>query len=211
MIKVDSQALGEVGRAFGLSGQGAGQTEFLDKELMQVVDVSNLIRRGRTPAATEGVFIAVIQNVHGAANTISTSVDPFNVTTGRLSPYPGPIPRDFDLWLLAANVTRNTGTGTMTAALRLTTPAGIQGWGIDDSGVAVVQTGTYPIVFWDALVTQTATFGLQDGRDPTFFRGIRMARGMGFNFTSTSSAIATYDCQLLLGLYPIGLGQDFLA
>lgn len=212
MKRVDSDALGIVTKALGLTGRGAAITEFLDAQLDQTLDVLPLVRRGRTQAGTEGIFTGVLQNVHGAANSLTTSVNPYNIATGRIAPYPDPVPAQFDIWLLAAVVRQNSGTGTLSAVLDF--QSNVQGWGVDDSGVAVVATLTQPLAFWDAVAVEGITFGLRNGaRGPYARLGIRLPRfgDPVLTFRSTSSAVATFSCQVVLGVFPVSLGQDGLA
>lgn len=210
MQSVNSQALGLTNRALGITGQPSRRTQFLDGELVQVFDVAAVARRSQTPADSEGVFSAVMRNVHGAADTISTTVDPFNVTTGRIGAYPGPVGRNFDVWLLGASVARVSGAGTLLARLMLRTNDATQGWGIDDQGVAIADAPTFPIGFWDS-VESTFGFGLRDGANPYIPLGIRMVRGQNLQYTSVSSAVETDQAQLTLGVYPVTLGQDALS
>jgi len=209
MKTVDSDALGVVNRALGLSGAGAQRTEFMDGVVDQTIDVAALIRRGRTQGATEGIYTAIMRVINTAANNISTTVDPYAVgTTGLIAPYPNPMPMNFDVWLLGASVDRVSGTGTMSLALRIDFLASQQGWGIDDQGVAVAVASTQVMAFWDTPFTAGTIFGLLD-QGGTFMKiGTRIPRGAVLTFHSLSSATSTYDCQVLLGVFPTALGQD---
>ena len=205
---VNSQALSQVARALGLTGAGAGSTNFTDGVLDQVLSVNELVRRGMTLASSEGVFTAVLENAHGAANTLSTTVDPYAVPVGVIPPYPSPMPLDQEVWLLEAGVVRTSGSGTISADLHIDYPNSAQGWGVDDGGSGVVASPPRAVAFWDSVVTGLTVFALQNGSNPTQKIGERLRRNGAVRFSSTSSSAATYQCVLLLGVFPIGLGQD---
>lgn len=211
MIVVDSDALGIVTRALGLTGKGAALTEFLDGQVDQVLSVNDLIRRGRTQVQRGGIYTGTMQTVHTDAETITFTVDPFDVTTGRIAPYPGPISNRFDLWAISVSVRRLSGGGTLTAQANLAYHADQIGWGIDDSGVAVTSNAGGSVAFWDSIVSQSNAFGLQNGSNPTQFIGQRLFPGTLLQVSSTSSLTSTYNFIWLLGLFPIALGQDVQA
>jgi hypothetical protein len=212
VLRIDSQALGTVSKALGISGRGALTSELEDASVVQVLDVGPLVRRGRTQGAGDGIYTAIIRNIHAGAGTIFTVVDPFDVTTGRRAPYPGPMPTSYDIWLETAALTFVSGSGTVTAALFTGGAGEAQGWGIDSAGAAVVTTPAFPLAFWDALIDETVVFGVQAGSEEPLARlGIRIRRGMNISFSTTASALATYDLELTLGVFPTGLGQDVLS
>lgn len=215
MKTVDSDALGVVTRALGLSGRGAQITELTDGVVDQSLAVNDLVRRGRTQAGTAGMYIGILENVHTDAETLESSIEPYLTPTGAIPPYPSPMPAGFDIWLMAASVEQKSGAGTLSAALFVNPPDATQGWGIDDSGVAVIGAiPPGPIAFWDSVVTQTREFGLQESGEPWARIGLRLIRPPRSNvevrFSSTSTLTATFRCNILLGVFPIALGQDVL-
>lgn len=216
MKKIDSDALGDITRALGLSGRGAPITELTDGIVDQSLNVNELVRRGRTIAGTQGIFTAVMRNVHGAGNTLATTVSPYETPAGNtIAPWPSPMPKQFDIWLLSATVRQASGTGTLAAALYIDYAGTQQGWGETDSGGGIVSAERIPLAFWDALATVSNEFAVLNQLG-TFARiGMRIPRPMVLGdtnlvFISVSSAIATFDCQLVLGVFPIGFGQDGL-
>jgi len=212
MKLVDSDALGMVNRALGITGSGAAITEFPDGVLDQVLDVSALIRRGRTQGRTTGLYYGVLRNIHAVADNQANDINPFNLAAvGLFPPFPSPIPNRFDLWLLTATVQQAAGTGTLGAALHLVWPTTQQAFGIDESGNAVTATPPITVAHWDALVTQTVEFGVLAGSEaPEAKINLRLPPSPDTRiiFQTTSSAAATFDCTLILGLFPVGLGQD---
>jgi len=210
--KIDSDALGILTKALGLSGAGSPITELADGVVDQALDVAPIVRRSRTQAATGGIYIGGLENVHGAGTTLTTSTFPYNVTVGSFAPYPVPMPLQFDIWLLSATMARASGTGTVTAQLQTIYGAAQQGFGVDDGGAAtgaltLLQTHAY----WDTLVTGGT--GLLRSEGPEAIIGLRLPRPSPtteLRFTSTSSAAATYVCLVTLGVFPVALGQDGL-
>jgi len=212
MKRVDSQALVFANRALGISGTGpSGPTEFVDGTLDQVIDVASIVRRGRTFAGTSGVFTGLLQTVHAGAGTLGTAVNIYNVATGGIAPFPSPIPASFDVWLLSATTRFRSGTGTFEGVLEIDYPASSQGFGVDDSGVAVVGVNASVVAWWDAINLVNTTFGVLNGaRGPYAHLGIRLPHHPDTRlvFRSIASALATFDCQVILGVFPVALGQD---
>ena len=210
--QIKGDALSAVASSLGLTGPGEQVTEFQDGILDQHIDVAPLIRRGRTQAATDGLYIGVMENVHGAADSQVSVIAPYLVPVGAIGPYPAIMPESFDVWILGASTQRTTGSGTMTASLAMRFGAPKMGFGIDEAGLSVAPVNVQIILaFWDALITENTTFGLLNGaRGPYKKIGIRMPRDAASDlvFRTTSSAIATFHLNLVLGVFPVGLGQD---
>lgn len=212
MKRVQSDALEVVNKSLGLTGAGAPVTELLDGVLHQHLEVSPLVRRGRTQAATSGIYDAVMRAIAGSATTIDVTVDPYNVGTGVISPYPDPVPPQFDVWLLAATLRIRSGGGSIISELFIDPPATAQGFGIDNTGTAVVVSDPKPVAAWDAVVGGGSNndFGTFNGDNVWQRIGMRLARNTNLYFIITTGAAATYDCQMLMGIFPIALGQDVL-
>jgi len=212
MIRMKSQALGTIKRALGLSGPESQTTEFHDGILEQTFDVTSSVRRGNTLGVTEGIFTGALQNVHGAAETLIAQADVYALPgVTAIAPWPSPVPPGFDVWLLGAFVRQTLGAGTLDSLLLL--QYGVQGFGIDDSDVAVTFNSEIPIARWDAVFTEGNIFGLQNGGGGPFVHvGMRIPRANTpvLSFRSTSSELATFTCQCIMGLFPAGLGQDAL-
>jgi len=217
MKRIDSDALEVLTKALGLTGAGAPVTELADGVVDQSLDVVPIVRRSRTLGITEGLYTAIISNIHGAANTLTTALDPYRPGAALvISPFPAEIPPQFDLWLLTATMRRQSGTGTVNATLAFQPGARDQAWGVTDAGVAVVQQDMQVIAYWNTLVTSNTTFGYLSGTSPPLIPlGIRLPRGNtafppSIRFVSAASAIATYNVSLNFGLFPVSLGQDGL-
>lgn len=210
MKKVDSQALGILTKSLGLSGAGAPVTELTDGVVDQAIDIAPIVRRSRTQAATEGIYIARLVNAHTDAQSLTTSLAPFNPTTTALPPYPLRVSKEFDIWMLSASLRQTSGGGTLSAALFMSTLASHVGMSTTGGAGSITQ---HAIAFWDALLTENQEFGLLAGSGLPFVKiGLRMPRSLStaIVFASTSSLTATFELAVVLGVFPVALGQDVI-
>jgi len=212
---VESQAFAPLNKTLGIGGSGDSETELLDGELVQTMEMGAIARRGRTIAGTEGLFRCVMRTVHTAAEVLTTSWQPYQPgATGTIAPYPNPVPDGFDVWLLGCSVERVSGNASISeAALRLTQVQ--QGFGIDDSAAAVVSTSVFTIAFWNSL-----ELGIEPAYGVISSRGwpwkpvkIRIPRKGAIAspflvFGAESGGTLTVDCVMLIGIFPSALGQD---
>ena len=216
---IRSDYLAPLDKSLGLAGAGdSPQTELLDGEVIQTIDVGTIVRRGGTLAGTEGIFRMVLRTVHTADEVLATSFQPYAAApTGVIAPYPTPVPAGFDFWLLAAFLSRVSVGGTMTrSSLRITNIQ--QGFGIDDSAAAVVSTETLTVAFWDALLggTLTNSFGTNNLDDLGMQKiGLRIPRKGAIAspfivFSCDSADAVTIDCMMLCALLPSAFGQDVI-
>ena len=209
MKTIDSQALDVLKKALGLQGPGAPVTELTDGIVDQVIDIGPIVRRSRTQAQTGGLYTGMLRNVHSGATSLTSSLSPFNAGTNALAPFPSPMPRGFDVWLLTAVVTQLSGSGTLSAALRVDYPGGLMGL----STVSLPSGTAQNVAFWNTVVVESATFGTKSGTTtPMQEIGLRLIRAptTAIVFASTSSATATFDCFVTVGVFPTALGQDGL-
>jgi len=212
MKRIDSGALELANRALGLTGTSPlAATEYEDGQLVQQIDVRPIVRRSRTIGITQGVVTMLIRNIHAVADTQLTAITPFVLgATGLRAPFPSPIPRTFDLWLLNATLRQVSGSGTLSAALFIDFPFDNLGFGIDSAGVAVVASDDVCVAFWDAVTTETLEFGLLNQLGVLAKINMRLPHNTTTRivFSSTSSAAATFDVNMRLALFPVTLGQD---
>jgi len=207
MKKIDSQALESLKNALGLSGPGSPTTELTDGVVDQVIDVGPIIRRSRTQAQTTGLYTAAIRNIHAGASAEANTLNPYDAGVRGVAPYPTPMTRGFDVWLLNAVVIQVSGSGTLSAALRVNCPASIMGLSTTGAGLATAQN----LAFWDAVIVEATTFGIQAANPKPMQKiGMRLPRSPDTQliFATTSSAIATFDCFMTVGVFPVALGQD---
>lgn len=214
---IDSDALGELTKALGLTGSGAPVTELADGVVDQALDVVPIIRRGRTLAPSGGLFTGIMSNEHTGATTITTNINPFAPGAAlALPPFPPTIPPQFDLWLLNATVRRQSGTGTLAAAMFFQPGARNQGWGVDDGGAQVVQQDIQCLAYWNTVFAANTVFAyFASTLGPLMQIGMRLPRGTAafppmLRFVSISSLTSTYNLSINFGLFPVTLGQDGL-
>ena len=213
---IDSDALTSLNRVLGIAGSrlGAQTTELDDGNLTQVLDVNEIVRRSRTLQDFDGIYFGVIRNVHAGAGELITSVDPYALPVGAGPGFPTNITAQtgLELWLIGASLYRISGTGTLDGAtLELIFDSPQQAFGVDDSGAAVATTGGIPLAHWDSILTTiTSNPGITEQGEVYIPMGIRLARAsIGLRFISdVAGAAATMQTNIILGLFPAGLGQD---
>lgn len=211
MKQVDSDALGVVNRALGLSGRGDDKTELEDGILSQGVDVAPMIRRGRTLQPSEGIFYGILRNIHSGSGLLTSQIFPWAADDNAVAPYPRRVPVQFDLWLLYATAIRSSGAGTVSASLSMRMSGLSQGWGANNLGAIVESLENTPLLHWTFNVALDDTFAtLSSTTQPLQKIGLRMPRvGVpSIIFASNASEAATWNCQVVMGLFPVSLGQD---
>ncbi len=208
---IDSDALGELNRSLGLTGRGSQVTELNDGIVDQIVDINLAARRGRTHGQTSGIFTPTMRNINVDIETVTTTINPYNVgTTAAVPPYPPVMPVQFDIWLIGASTRIVSGSGTFNATLALEQATPQQGFGVDDAGARPLVSEPIRLALWNGTATVGTTFGTLNTNNGPHWRGpIRLNRvNMTLVYVSLSSATQTSDCQLILGVFPSGLGQD---
>jgi hypothetical protein len=217
MKELDSVALELVNKALGLAGAGAQTTELEDGLLQQVLEVSGLIGRGRSPIG-DAIAWAVLQTTHGGADTQVVAVDPYFTTSspGITYNWPVPVPAGFDIWLIGAT---GRNLGLLTASALASGYVGLVGdvqgdaaWAQRESGGApgAVFPIRYPLVSWtgEATLGGQAFFVGDDNDAAARNDPVRIRRGSTIECRLTSTGTAVYQVAILLGLFPVGLGQD---
>lgn len=209
---IESDALDRLYRVLGLSGGALTKGTLLDDgNVSQVLSINEIVRRSRTPAATTGWYRPVFENVHAAASDEQSNIDPYAPGAVAFAPYPNPVPRGFDFWILGASLRRTSGAGTLTNANLGVRPVAAQfGWGIDEGGVQVSAPDNMVLAAWTSLNTGSIIkYGTRGNGDPYAHINLRVPRGTDLFFTSTAAgAAATFRCYLIAALFPEGLGQD---
>jgi len=212
---VDSDALGSIGKALGLSGQPSpGKTEFLDKSVDQVLDVGPLVRRGRAIVGTEGIFRGILQNDHLGAGALTSFINPYSVAANAIAPYPPLVEDGYDVWIVGASFRQTSGSGTVTGHLEIASQA--SGWGVLNGGAPVTAGQPMWLAAFDTLKdfgSSSFTLGVGDAGNVYWPINMRLGRagnagGTQIVFRTDASAIALYSCILVIALMPIGLGQD---
>jgi len=207
--QIDSAALGLITRVLRLGG-GDGAAAFLDDDnVSQVLNLNPIIRRSPSLVG-EGWFYGIMKNRHAGADNEVSLIDVYN-PIGARNGYPNPIPNTLDVWLLSVQGRRVSGAGALTAAaLDLLPVADQQGWGVNDGGDPVETASRMVLARWDSLETTMTNlqFFITEQGEPSVPIGIRVPRGADLEFSSFSGGAANFDLQLMLGVFPLALGQD---
>jgi len=213
---VDSQALEPVNKALGLAGSGDSQTEITDGIVDQVLEVGPIVRRGRTLGDSQGIFRAVFRNTHAGADAQTSVWSPYiTVVANAIAPFPTPMPDSFDLWLTGAGVRRQSGTGTVNAALMIQNVR--QGFGVSQTGAFVASNGRVALAFWNQSVSvDSDVFLVSGGNFEWPFRklALRIPRvseagtRVQIMFETSSTAASEWELNLFYGMFPVALGQD---
>jgi len=212
---IDSDALSQVQRQLGISGVGVnGVAQLEDDELRQVIDVGPAVRRGRADVANGGWFWGVLQNVHGASTALSSFINPYEADGFELTSYPALVDVSrFDIWIAGATVRLLSGAASInSASLIIGAPLRSLAFGKDDSAAQVTPTGGgFAVAHWGSLVNATSfTYMIRQTGIPFLNLNMRMPRGSNLVFDTNSVGISTYECSILMGLFPIGLGNDVI-
>jgi len=210
---INSTALEPINKALGIAGSGDSQTELSDGIVDQTLDVGQLARRGGTLAGTEGIFRCVLLHEHAGAGDLSASWQPYAAgTVGSIAPFPAVMPDTFDIWLLGASI-EFSGVGNFEFA-RLSLTQVQQGFGIDDTAGAVVSTSVITLAYWNTSVRVLAPFfAAAQSANPYQKINLRIPRKGAIAspfivFSSQADGVADVEVQLLIGVFPVALGQD---
>jgi len=82
-----------------------------DANVSLVLGILEIARRALAVGATGGWFQGVLENVHSAGDSESSSIDPYNAGADAVAPYPAIIGLDLDLWILGISGRRSSGAG----------------------------------------------------------------------------------------------------
>jgi len=210
-----------VTKLFELRGSSlSGVTDLDADNLSQTVPIiPEIVRRSLTEANAGGWNEGLLVNEHTDAETLESTIDPYEPGAASVAPYPASVPLGWDVWLLGVSAVRvdSAGTGAYsTAMLALNPGANSQSWGIDDSGVAVAGGPRIMLARFDGgldvnLVGVNPPLLTEAGE--TFVPlGVRVPRqASAIEWHSDSVATCTLRAHIILGLFPEGLGQDVMA
>lgn len=212
MREIDTDALQAVAAALGVGNPitATGEAIFDDANLQQVLDVSDLIARGRVKPFDVGLGVYTLQTDHAGAGQQTDSTSVFNTN---LSQYFAPWPAEdiiagkFDLWYVGHSAV-STGTQSLLTAAALNMTFN----NMPGLYTAVQTPGSItfkPIGYY----TLENPFGYMMGPSaiPVFTdRPFRIARSGSpdttFSWTSTATgAGAQYRCDIHVAITPAGL------
>jgi len=208
---VDSDVLSGVIPNLGLTG-GAQETQFDDENLSQFYDVGRDVRRKRAPAPAW--WYGILQNTHSAADAEMSTINPYSVGTTLAGHAEWTeISNLFDVWLISLQAIRLSGAGLPTAVFAAINPIRTHlAWGKDDGGSVVTTHHPYVIARWDSVdagitgLTNDPLLTEQGGT--TVVINQRFPRGAALEFSSEADAACVLQLIAVLGLFPVGLGQD---
>lgn len=177
--------------------------------------VPDITRRSRTHGPTGGMYSGILRNVHAGADDESSTIDPYAPGADAVAPYPTSVDEGFDVWLLGLCGQMSQGSGDLITAgfASISVPDHMQGFGREDDGTPLALSPSFNVALF------TGIDGTGSGNPPLTLAGsgqvwielgIRLARGQRITWKTTSSAAADFDLQMLIGLFPAGLGQDIV-
>lgn len=216
MRDIDSDALSAVQRQLGISGVGSGVAVLEDDELRQVLDVGPALRRGRADVANGGWFWGVLDNEHSGSGDLISFINPYEADGFELTSFPALVDQSrFDLWICGAfcEITSGVASSLNSAQFLLGAPLRSLAFGKDDSGAAVVPSGGgFLLNEWDvalSIITGGVNPIIQNANvAASYQRSWRMPRGANLVFQTDATAAVTIRLSIIMGLFPIGLGQD---
>ncbi len=220
MKDLDTDALVVVQRQLGYPGVGSPHTVFKDGELVQTFDTTGAIRRSRSDIAGGGTFFAIMRNDHAGADEETSTIDPLLPGALATETFPAQVDTSrFDLWILGCSFNRFSGTGTNPNAfleIDMSVTDRLRAFGVDDMGASAGFGGTLTLAFINDLqVVGSVARCINTLSGQTWFPiGLRMpAQGsiLRFHSIEADAAATVYDCIILLGLFPVGMGQDLSA
>jgi len=199
-----------------IGGPPVGGPTVLDDDSVSLTMpvLPEIARRSLIQGPLTGWYTSVMENVHSAADGELSSINPYEPGAAAVAPYPESVPDDFDVWLLKAFAQRSSGSGALTMGyLDMNPVTHQQGWGIDDAGAPVIDEPPVVLARWDSVEAVVTVAGatepaMTEAGDTMVDVNIRIARGALLRFSTESAAAAEFQCLLLMGLFPSGLGQD---
>jgi len=197
---------------------GGDGVEFDERHAVQTIPLMPEIRRrSRGFAGVDNWLYGVLENVHSAADAEASTFVPYSPGFGEIfNGYPAAMPEGYDLWLLSIYGRRSAGAGGLTAAGIGFLPGDrAQGWGIDDSGAGVETSVRVQLAMSTALETgataiSTPPMIFGNGLTHVDMR-MRLPRGCDITFVTESAAAAEFQAIIVMGLFPMALGQDVLS
>lgn len=209
MREVDSPALSTVLRALGIGSPSTATAPvtFDDDNLQQVLDVTPMVRRGGSLAASiggEGLFGLNMSTTHAGAGAEIVTVDPYALLS---SAFGETDPTKFDIWLLMGCSSTTAGTGAFTAAEVAVFYPDSQVF----SGGATAMLVNRAI--WDEEVSPFTgsaihSFNATPNLEYTFSFNMRIPPGGTIRYRTEATGAAAYRFDAAMGVFPASTGQD---
>jgi len=216
MALIKGSQLASVGKLFQLGQEANRSATDIDVEnVTQVLGINEIVRRSNAAGAeSTGLFIGLMENTHGAGATEEEStIDPYAATAALVSSgYPAVVSGLFDIWILSITGRRAGGTGTNfnDGQVNIDDPATQMGWTVDQAGVVVGGVSVRTIAKFTQLNEDLATSDplLGVNGEIVFVVNERLRRGSTLSWGTSASNAVVIRAQILLGVFPAGLGQD---
>jgi len=220
MREFDSAGLRTLRHILQTSSGPPQNVDLQDELIQQSLNVVAPIRRDLSPGGLGGLFTAKMFNGHGGSDTVTVDVNPYTLAevtgVGFIgNGYPLPVEQlTFDVWLLAASAQTITGSGDFGGGFAgLISGSAAMGWRRGSaSSVAIIN----PFALYDQEVTYGNRVQLSDGAAgghtllPRPFRiGGSADVRIRFETVKAGAGAASYELDLLLGVWPASLGQDY--
>ena len=215
MREFDSPGLRDLHRVIEVSTGPPQIVDLQDEIIQQVIEVSPFIRRRLTPADSVGLFTARVLNSNTGSDTITNDLNPYTTVPASFvgGGYPALV-ENLDVWLLQATMENRSGpTDFGGGFLGIITDA--TGMGLSNTGAAIAAINILryldsEVVFGNRTALADSSSGLS-----SWTGAIRISRRadtrIRFETVKTGVGVATYNLDLLFGLFPAGLGQDAVA
>jgi hypothetical protein len=218
---VDTDALRLVSPALGIGNPSTAvqPVTFDDANLQQVIDVLPLVRRGRVPVGSTGLFCFQLRTVHAAADSTQTfEVNPYTLvqtgggTVGGL--WPNPVPNDLDVWILRVSASLTSGASANFVGGVLDMVMGPSINGFVGGGPLITSSSVHRLATFDdtldnvlpgTIYLTQAGSGLADL--PMGFRLPRVTN-LRWRTRNTNATAIEATTTILMGLFGAGLGQD---
>lgn len=217
MTKLIGQSLVNVPKLLGIAGSGEGPTEFDDNHLQQVLDVGPTASRAQSPINQAGWFTFLLLNEHAGAGVITNALFPSAQVganpAAMQNGYPGRQPGGFDLWLGQVSMLRTGGAGDLNLGqVYIVQGYRLIGLGVTDAGVAHVGDTHTGIARWDDLEATAGMpyFGITEGGEYSVKPMMRVPPGSLIYFSTDAAAAADFECCMVMGMFPSGMGQDIV-
>ena len=215
MALIKGSALAAVAKLFQFGQQATrGATDLDVDNVTQVLSINEIVRRSEAGGAVAtGLFIGVLECDNGAgATNIEATIDPYNPGAAAGPGYPVSIDERFDVWILEVTGRRSAGTpANFTESLfGIDDPATHLAFGIDDAGSVITPLPVRSLVRFTDIeeLTNTNNVLVDEVGQCRFNVTQRIRRGSILSYGCIASNAVTTRVQILMGLFPAGLGQD---
>lgn len=213
---IDSAALDLINTVLGITGVGETEETIIDtRNVSQLLDLLPMVRRSMVLGTHAGIWQGDMTNVHAIADDTVSTIDVYAPGVAAIGAFPSPLGKQYDVWLLSASMEETGAGGGLAGALLKAVPTGQsnQAWGINDSGAQQTGIGQSVLGLWtglDSSVTNDNPVGIMGDGLTNLRIAYRILRGTLITFTTEAAAAATFRMRLMLGIFPVGLGQDVL-